>query len=170
MIKLGTKPVKKHSTSLTINIDSNSSKYCSVPSSCLTQQTVPPASGTRQPGAHHTTKKRHSNKQQVQLPATKITLKSQHTYKYNFIFFHTVLISLLFFSIFINLGISYLHFNCYSLSRFQGQNPHNPSHSPSIWVFPSPSSPHYDPPPNNHIHWGFSLGRTKGFPFHWCSY
>jgi len=24
--------------------------------------------------------------------------------------------------------------------------------------------------PNNHIHWGFSLGRTKGFPFHWCSY
>jgi len=25
-------------------------------------------------------------------------------------------------------------------------------------------------PPNNHVHWGFSLGRTKGFPFHWCSY
>jgi len=41
---------------------------------------------------------------------------------------------------------------------------------PLLYVFPSPSSPHYHPPPNNHIHWGFSLSRTQGFPFHWCSY
>jgi len=63
---------------------------------------------------------------------------------------------------------SYLHFSCYSLSRFPGKHPPNPS--PSIWVFPSPSSPHCRPPPNNHIHWVFSLSRTKGFPFHWWSY
>jgi len=75
-----------------------------------------------------------------------------------------------FFSIFINLSISYLRFDCYSPSQFPGQHPPYPSFSPYIWVFPSPSSPHYYPPPNNHIQWGFSLGRTKGFPFHWCSY
>lgn len=50
-----------------------------------------------------------------------------------------------------------------------GQYTPNPSPSPSIWVFPSPSSPHYRPPLNNHVHWGFSLGRTKGWPFHWWS-
>jgi len=33
-----------------------------------------------------------------------------------------------FFSSFINLGISYLHFNCYSLSRFPGQ--HHPNAYP----------------------------------------
>jgi len=68
---------------------------------------------------------------------------------------------LLIFLIFINLSISYLHFDCYSPSWFPGQHPPNPS---------SPSSPHYFPPPNNPVHWGFSLDRTKGFPFHWCSY
>jgi len=57
--------------------------------------------------------------------------------------------SLLFFSIFINLSISYLHFDCYSHSQFLGQHPPNPSPSPSIALFPSPSSPHYHPPPNN---------------------
>jgi len=60
------------------------------------------------------------------------------------------------FFFFINLSISYLHFECYSLSRFPGQHPPNPS--PSLWVFPSPSSPHCHPPPNNHVHWGFSPG------------
>jgi len=43
----------------------------------------------------------------------------------------------------IKLDVSYLHFNCYSLSRFPGQHPPNPSSSSSIWVFPSPFSPHY---------------------------
>jgi len=74
------------------------------------------------------------------------------------------------FFIYINLRISYLHFDCYSLSWFPGQHSPNPSPSPSIFLFPFPSSPHYHPRPNNHVHWGFSLGRTKGFPFHWCSY
>jgi len=50
-------------------------------------------------------------------------------------------------SIFIKLGISYLHFNCYYFSRFPGKHPPSPSPSPSIWVFPSPSSSHYCPPP-----------------------
>jgi len=36
--------------------------------------------------------------------------------------------------IFINLGISYLHFNCYSLSQFPSQHPPSPSPSPSIGV------------------------------------
>jgi len=54
-------------------------------------------------------------------------------------------ISFLFF-IFINLGISYLHFSCYSLSRFPGQHPLNPSPFPSIWLFSSPSSPPPLPP------------------------
>jgi len=53
----------------------------------------------------------------------------------------------LFFSIFINLSISYLHFDCYFPSQFQGQHLPKPSLSPSLWVFPSPSSPHYRPPP-----------------------
>jgi len=68
-------------------------------------------------------------------------------------FFTLFFIGYLFF-IFINLGFSYLHFDCYSLSRFLGQHPPNPSPSPSILVFPSPSSPHYRPPPNNHVHCG----------------
>ena len=46
---------------------------------------------------------------------------------------------------FINLSISYLHFECYSLSRFPGKHP--PPSSPSLLVFPSPSSPHCHPPP-----------------------
>ncbi|EDL82388.1 rCG29080 [Rattus norvegicus] len=35
-----------------------------------------------------------------------------------------------FFFIFINSGISYLHFDCYSLSRFPSKHPPNPSPSP----------------------------------------
>jgi len=58
------------------------------------------------------------------------------------------------FSIFIKLCISYLHFKCYSLSWFPSQHPPNPSPSPSTWVFPSPSSPHYRPAPNNPVPWG----------------
>ncbi|EDL99846.1 rCG22923 [Rattus norvegicus] len=79
---------------------------------------------------------------------------------------HILTLSFSFF-FFINLSISYLHFKCYSLSRFPGKHPPNPSPSPSLWVFPSPFSPHYRPPPNNLVHWGFSLSRTQGFPFHW---
>jgi len=67
------------------------------------------------------------------------------------------------FSIFIKLGISYLHFRCYFFSWFPCQHPPNPSPCPSIWVFPFPFSPHYSPPHKNHVHWGFNLGRTKGF-------
>jgi len=74
----------------------------------------------------------------------------------------------LFFFFFINLRISYIHFECYSLSRFLGK--HSPPPSLSLWVFPSPPSPHCRPPPNSLVHWGFSLSRTQGFPFHWCSY
>jgi len=44
------------------------------------------------------------------------------------------------------LGISYLHFNCYSLSWFPVHQPPNPSNFPSIWVFPLPYTPHYRPP------------------------
>jgi len=72
--------------------------------------------------------------------------------------------NLYFFFIFINLGISYLHFDCYSPSRFPSQHPPNPSSSPSLWVFPSPSFPHYHPPPNNHVHLGFSLGGPRASP------
>jgi len=66
----------------------------------------------------------------------------------------------LFFSIFIKLGISYLHFNCYSFSQFPGQHPPNLP-SPSIWVFPSPSSPHYCAPSNNPVHWDLFTAMTK---------
>jgi len=45
------------------------------------------------------------------------------------------------FLIFSNLGISYLHFNCYSLFRFPCQHLPNPFPAPSIWVFCSPASP-----------------------------
>jgi len=73
-----------------------------------------------------------------------------------------------FFFFFINLSICCIHFQCYSLSRFPGKHP--PPPSPTLWVLPSPSSPHCRPPPNNLVHWEFSLSRTQGFPFHWCSY
>jgi len=43
------------------------------------------------------------------------------------------------FFFFINLSISYIHFKCYSLSRFPGKHP--PPPSPSLWVFPSQPSP-----------------------------
>jgi len=79
-------------------------------------------------------------------------------------------LSELFSFFFIILSISYLYFECYSLSRFLGKHPPNPSPSPSLWVFPFPSSPNCRPPPNNLVHWEFSLSRTQGFPFHWCSY
>jgi len=49
-------------------------------------------------------------------------------------------IKFVFSSIFINLVISYLDFNYYSLSWFPGQHPPNPSPSSSIWVFPSNKS------------------------------
>jgi len=88
-----------------------------------------------------------------------------HTNMYTHIHTHFSL-----FSIFIKLVISYLHFNCYYLSQFPSKHPPNPSPSPSIWAFPSPSSSPYLPSPNNPVHWGFSLGRTKGFSFHWCPY
>jgi len=53
----------------------------------------------------------------------------------------------------INLSISYIYFECYSLSRFPGKHP--PPPSPSLWVFPSPSSPPLAAlPPNNLVHWG----------------
>jgi len=45
---------------------------------------------------------------------------------------------LLFFFI-INLSISYIHFECYSLSKFPGKHPAPPS--PFLSVFPSPPSP-----------------------------
>jgi len=41
-----------------------------------------------------------------------------------------------FINFFINMSISYLHFECYSLSRFLGQHPSNPSPSPSLCMFP----------------------------------
>jgi len=69
------------------------------------------------------------------------------------------------FFFFINLSISYIHFECYSLSWFPGKHP--PPRSPSLWVFPSPSSLPCRPPPNNLVHWRFRLSRTQGFPFHW---
>jgi len=81
--------------------------------------------------------------------------KQLNTSLYNFFFF-------------INLSISYIHFECYSLSRFPGKHP--PPPSPSSWVFPSQPSPHCRPPPHRLVHCGFSLSRTQGFPFHWCSY
>jgi len=58
--------------------------------------------------------------------------------------------------------LTYLYFNCFSLSRFPGQHPPNPSSSTSLWVFPSPSSLRYGPPPNNHVHWEFS--QDQGLP------
>jgi len=67
-------------------------------------------------------------------------------------------------SIFINLDISYLHFDCYNFSRFLGQHPPNPSPSHSLWVFPSPPSPHYRPPHNNHVHWGSVLAGPRASP------
>jgi len=69
---------------------------------------------------------------------------------------------------FLNLSISYLHFNCYYLSWFPSKHPPNPFPSPSIWVFPFPSSSPYNPPHNNPVHWALGLGSTKGFPFHRC--
>jgi len=50
-----------------------------------------------------------------------------------------------YFLFFINLSISYIHFKCYSLSRFPGKQP--PPPSPSLWVSPSQPSPHCRPPP-----------------------
>jgi len=90
-----------------------------------------------------------------------------------YVYFFSFLFSLLtwvflIYIFFINLSISFIHFECYSLSRFLGK--HSPPPSPSLLVFPSPSSPHCRPPTNNLVHWGFSLSRTQGFPFHWCSY
>jgi len=41
---------------------------------------------------------------------------------------------------------------------------------PLLYGCSPPILPHYCPPCNNHVHWGFSLGRTKGSLFHWCSY
>jgi len=52
---------------------------------------------------------------------------------------------LFFFLIIINLSISYIHFECYSLSRFPGKHPPPPSHF--LWVFPSPPSPLIALPP-----------------------
>jgi len=67
-----------------------------------------------------------------------------------------------FFFIFTNLGISYFHFDCYSFSRFPGQQP--PSPSPSLPPHPLlPSS-------QQSLSLGVQFARTKGFPFHWCSY
>jgi len=75
-----------------------------------------------------------------------------------------------FFSIFINLNISYLHFDCYSPSQFPGQ--HLLTTPPPLRYGCSPPHPPHiiALPKKNHVHWGFSLGRTKDFPFHWCSY
>jgi len=36
--------------------------------------------------------------------------------------------------------------------------------SPSRWVFPSPHSPHYCPPPNNTVHWGPALAGPRASP------
>jgi len=64
--------------------------------------------------------------------------------------------------------IFYLHFKCYLLSQF-------PNHKPPI-LFPTPSSMRVFPYPTTHslppprpdilLHWGSSLGRTKGFSSH----
>jgi len=81
------------------------------------------------------------------------------------LFFHISHVSILFvFSIFINLGISYLHFNCYSLSQFPGQCPPNPSTSPSIWVFPSPSYPITALPPTITFTGGSVLAGPRASP------
>jgi len=46
---------------------------------------------------------------------------------------------------------SYLPFKCYSLSQFPGQHPPSIFTSPSLWMFPSPSSPTLLPlPPQSH--------------------
>jgi len=37
--------------------------------------------------------------------------------------------------------------------------------APLLYGLLLPILPHYYPPPNDHVHWGFSLGRTQGFPF-----
>jgi len=75
----------------------------------------------------------------------------KHFLAFLFLFFF------LFSPIFINMSISYLHFNCYSPSQFHGQHPPNPSPSPYVWVFPSPSSPHYLPPPSTIMFTGGSV-------------
>jgi len=51
------------------------------------------------------------------------------------------------FLFFINLSISYIHFECYSLSQFPGKHPPNPSPSHSLWVFPLPILPPLLPSP-----------------------
>jgi len=88
----------------------------------------------------------------------------------SFNYYINLMVSLFFFFFFlfifcINLSISYLHFYCYSLSRFPGQIPLTPP-TPLLYgcALPHPP-PNYPPHPNNHIHWGFILSRTKGFPF-----
>jgi len=74
-----------------------------------------------------------------------------------------------FFFFFINLSVFLIYIS--SVIPFPGFRANiTLPHSPSLWVFPSQPSPHCRPPPNSLVHWGFSLSRTQGFPFHWCSY
>jgi len=52
---------------------------------------------------------------------------------------------------------------------FQANIP-QPLPFPFYMGVPLPILPQLPPSPNNHVHWGFSLSRTQGFPFHWCPY
>lgn len=76
------------------------------------------------------------------------------------LYFSHFLFIYLFFPIFCKSGISYLHFKHYSLSCPSAPSP------PLLYGCPSPSTS-FLPPPHIPLHWGSSLGRTKGFPYHW---
>lgn len=61
----------------------------------------------------------------------------------------------------------YLHFKCYSPSRFPVHKPPFPPLPLTHMGIPSihlPYRPHHIP-----LHWGSNLGRTKDFPFLWCT-
>jgi len=67
------------------------------------------------------------------------------------------------FSIFIKLCISYLHFNCYSLSRFRGQHP-QPLPLPFYMAFPLPIIPSLPPSPQQSCSLGVQTWQNQGLP------
>jgi len=88
---------------------------------------------------------------------------------YFFLCFFKIFIIYFFFSLFffINLSISYLHFECYSLSLFPGQHPPNPS-TASMRLLPYPPTKSCLPTLGlvaECIWAGFPGGADSGWPF-----
>jgi len=96
-----------------------------------------------------------------------------HTYTYiyfsDFLYFRGTVFIILLISFYFLLNIFHLHFKCYSVSQFQAHKSPIPSSSPSsMKMFPFPNHLPSKVPLKFTLNGDSTLGRTKGFSFHWC--